>query len=797
MTNQPGSRLHLVLAGSGHGLLWAAVGAVALALLILLFRYERRLVSRRAGLTLLGTRLTAMLVLIAALFEPIAERRFQETIRGRVVLGVDLSESMATADPVPAPDDNRRSASEPVPTISRREVARGLLEGEWLKKLAADHTIESMGFARDAAPATPDGLAKALTNLAGPRDPAALATDWSGVLARALQGGGDGPVLGVVLLTDGRQNSAADAGRQADRLAAQSIPVYPVMIGSTIPPIDVAIAAVKAPESVLKGDVASVEVVLKADTLPEVEIPVTLERPGGPPLKKTVRARSGGLRPVVTFRVLMESVGPQDLSVRVGPLAGDARPDNDRRALAIQVADDKARVLLVDAEARWEFRYLYNALKRDPRVAVEAVIFRQPKMSAGTDTYKNSLPPPPRTGETDLLGGYEAVFVGDVEPALLSGEAWARLEAFVARRGGTLIVCAGPRAWPTSILEVDSVRKLLPVLDPRPVTFDVGVIDPAQPSLAAGAAIGPAAAAESWPMLQLGATPEQSRAVWEGLPHLPWALAGKVKPGASILAAVQGSGPGDAAAVMAAQPYGLGKVLWIGTDATWRWRYRVGDLYHYRFWGQVVRWAAAGKLAAGNDWVRFGPERSRLPEGENTRLIARFADSVPGVGPEQLVVARIFKTVARPGEPPQAEGAAVAIIPLHAVSGQPRTFAATAPALSPGRYLVRLEIGQVAEGVSSRTSPPPEIVLEITPRQTSELVELSAARDPLDRLAAATGGRVFTVSDADQLPGVLHRRLIVKTRTEEMTLWDRPWALGLFFGILTIEWILRKRVGLP
>ena len=38
----------------------------------------------------------------------------------------------------------------------------------------------------------------------------------------------------------------------------------------------------------------------------------------------------------------------------------------------------------------------YNALKRDSRVAVEAVIFRQPKFSASADTYKNALPPPPK-----------------------------------------------------------------------------------------------------------------------------------------------------------------------------------------------------------------------------------------------------------------------------------------------------------------------------------------------------------------------------------------------------------------
>ena len=70
MTSQPGSRLHFVLAGGANGALWVAAGAAAVVLLLLLARYELRLVSRRAGLTLLGTRLLAVLVLVAALFEP-------------------------------------------------------------------------------------------------------------------------------------------------------------------------------------------------------------------------------------------------------------------------------------------------------------------------------------------------------------------------------------------------------------------------------------------------------------------------------------------------------------------------------------------------------------------------------------------------------------------------------------------------------------------------------------------------------------------------------------------------------
>jgi hypothetical protein len=262
MTLSPGSRLHLVLAGGAQAVLWIAVGVVVLVLLLVLSRYELRVVSRRAGLTLLGTRLMAMLLLVAALFEPIAERRYEETIRGRVVLGVDLSESMATAEPVPAAVTGPSSLSDPAPTLTRRQITRRLLDGEWLKKIAADHQVESVGFARDTVDGTLETLARALDHPAGARDPSALVTDWNGVLARALVPGESGPVLAVVLLTDGRQNASSDAGRSVDRLAARGIPVFPVLIGSTSAPKDVAIASVKAPESVLKGDMASVEVVV-------------------------------------------------------------------------------------------------------------------------------------------------------------------------------------------------------------------------------------------------------------------------------------------------------------------------------------------------------------------------------------------------------------------------------------------------------------------------------------------------------------------------------------------------------
>src|SRR5262249_60166206 len=103
--------------------------------------------------------------------------------------------------------------------------------------------------------------------------------------------------------------------------------------------------------------------------------------------------------------------------------------------------------------------------------------------------------------------------------------------------------------------------------------------------------------------LRLESTRESSAERWAELPWHYWAMGGDAKPGAEALAFVADDKAGAADskgergnALFARQPYGFGRVLFIGLDSTWRWRYRTGDLYHHRLWGQVIRWAAAEKL---------------------------------------------------------------------------------------------------------------------------------------------------------------------------------------------------------
>ena len=52
-------------------------------------------------------------------------------------------------------------------------------------------------------------------------------------------------------------------------------------------------------------------------------------------------------------------------------------------------------------------------------------------------------------------------------------------------------------------------------------------------------------------------------------------------------------------------------------------------------------------------------------------------------------------------------------------------------------------------------------------------------------------------ADAGELPAVLKARVKSETKVEETPLWDHPVGLPLFFGILSTEWIVRRKAGLP
>src|SRR5208337_2051429 len=100
------------------------------------------------------------------------------------------------------------------------------------------------------------------------------------------------------------------------------------------------------------------------------------------------------------------------------------------------------------------------------------------------------------------------------------------------------------------------------------------------------------------------------------------------KPGAAVLLAAQNPAKTP---IVVAHRYGAGRVFWMGTDESWRWRDRVGERVHQTFWLQVMRWGLAGRLRGQDPQLQVGLDRYLIAPGEAAELKARVSTTDGGV----------------------------------------------------------------------------------------------------------------------------------------------------------------------
>jgi hypothetical protein len=736
-----------------------------------------------------------------------------------------------------------------VDVLTRTQTARRLLSPEGanlLAGIAAKHKVELLGFAQESWNVKPDDLEDLFRSLtedtekdkdqptkkdeakkdADPQKPKdrGQRTDLRVPLERALElsAPDKGKVLGVVLLTDGQHNVHEDvAGRprgtpakRALDLGEQKLPLYPVGLGARQAPPDIVVVDTKAPPAVFKDVDADVTARIKVSGLPDLkEAVVELQRPDGqPPLEQRIPLDGTDRYYNVHFQVRLDKPGTQALTVKARPVAKEIRTDNNSRPVVINVADDKMRVLLIDGEARWEFHYLFNVLQRDRAMQLQSVVFAQPRLGrideeelVKTGNPSRTLPEGP-----DALAGFDCVIVGDVTPEQLPPAERLRLEKYVGDRGGTLVLLAGKRSLPLAFVgqpgaageaEQDPLLKLLPIEQPR-------VVAPVQ-----GFPVTLTEEGRLSSFLQMDPVADESLNRWAELPPHYWGVVGKAKPGAVTLAYFHDERVANAdkkqraerereQALIVRQNYGFGRVLFVGLESTWRWRYKIGDVYHHRFWSQAIRWAASDKpLVGGNDAVRFGTRGAVFPQGQPVDIVVRLAEEIKPLAPDALAGARILRQPdgGKPGAPEEA----VVVVPLKRKEAQPRLLEGQVlPGLTPGRYSIELAIPELADKLQAPPGPdgkPGKLRAEftVTGAEGDEMVELATNWPLLEELAAKSGGKAFAPENAGALLELLTKQSITHTDHFELQLWQWWGTLALFLVLLTVEWVARKMAGLP
>jgi hypothetical protein len=582
----------------------------------------------------------------------------------------------------------------------------------------------------------------------------------------------------VVVLTDGVNTDGPSLTDAAEYARRRGVPLYFVGFGGDRPVRDLKLFDLMVDDVVFVDDVVTFECKLSAAGFEGRKVSVVLREKDKPATPANVLARTEVTIPPddrpqqVRLQYRPTQVGQFEYVVEVEPQADETLTENNRQTRIVQVRKEKIRVLLVQAYPNFEFRYLRNMLGRDETIALHTVLQEADPEYAEQDA--SSLRAFPLRRE-DLFA-YDVVIFGDVNPALLNSAALQNLADFVDQpaKGGALVLIAGPSYMPAAFRDTPLAR-LLPFAADR-------VRYPAE-TLSDGFVVQPTDLGLANPSMQLGDNPEETQRIWKDLPPLYWLLevpVPELKPGVRVLAEHPTRvGPdGHHLPVFCFQYVGAGKVLFHATDETWRWRYRVGDLYFARYWIQTIRYLSRSKLADAGRAAILGTDRREYTQGDSVRLRVRFADERLAPADDDGVTIVV-----------EQSGRKTQRISLHRAAAGRGVFEGTLDHPGPGSYHTWIAVPAL-EG----QSPAADFTVLPPPGEFAQ-VRMDAAA--MRRAAEISGGRFYTFDAADRLlrdlpPG----RPVPIESLPARPLWNRWPVLALLLGLLIAEWILRKRRGM-
>ena len=734
---------------SGGGVLtwvttpWSITLGAAIVLVTLLLSWLgwRRAVAKKRAIGLLEVlRVLIALGIAVTLNQPEWKEEFMPDQRPTIAVLVDASKSMLTEDVL----DRENVAADP---RSRADAAAPFAKTELWDALRKDADMVIEPFNSSLAPADE-------------------ATDLNGALLKVLEE--HAHLKTVVLATDGDWNTGGSPAQAGTQLRMRSVPVMAVPLGAETKLPDVQVVSFDVPTFGVEGKPLRIPFVLESSLPREQFITVEVKTSTGETLTKEVTLPAmGRVQDSVVWRPA--SLGDATLTLEIPRVEGERFPENNSLEAPVSIRKEELRVLIVESLPRWEYRYMRNAMERDPGVEVNTVLFHGGLNQMGQGRgYLDAFPKP------EDLSKYDVVFLGDVgiQQGMLTEEQAEQLKKQVRDQASGLVFLPGFQGHQSTLAaESSPLAELYPVL-----------LDAAQPKGWGAAAPGRFALTDSGQrslLTRLEDSDEASARVWSTLPGFQWyAPALRAKAGSEVLATHSSeSGRFGRIPLLVSKTFGAGKILFMGSDGAWRWRRGVEDKYHYRFWGQVVRWMAYQRnmAAGGNLRLFYSPDRPTTGD-----VLTLNANALSTTG-EPLRDAVVTVQIASPS------GKTSSVRLLPAGEEAYGLFTGTFVPGEPGEHKVRL--------ICAESGAPLDASISIQGTAREKLGQ-PARYDVLRELVSLTRGQMLSHAEPEAVVKAISALPEAELEERRVLLWAHPLWAGVLLLLMSCFWIGRKLVGM-
>jgi hypothetical protein len=717
--------------------------------------------SRRDRWILSGLRVASLVVLVLCLFRPMLLLSAAIPERNFVAVLLDDSKSMSIADR----DSKTRGAY---------ESAAFAADSALLKNL---HKKFQVRLFRMNASADRIDDANQLTF-------SSQQTHIGDAIDRVRQELESVPVSGIVLVSDGADNSQTPIGDQLLSLRARSIPVFTVGVGAERFDKDIEIRRVEAPHSVMRGSAIAADILVRQRGYANRRLPLIVEDDGKIVAQDTIALPPDGVVAPVRLSVFLNKAGARALTFRVPIQQGEQVTQNNAQVALVDVRERRERILYIEGEPRYEARFIRAAIAADSNLQLVTLqrTSEDKFLRLDVDNGEQLVNGFPKTrGE---LFAYRAIVLGSIEASFFTQEQLKMLSDFVSVRGGGLLFLGGRRSFAEGGYAGTALSDAMPVsIEGPPVADSLTFFADLK------AVVTPQG--KSSPVTQIASTVQESDDRWRTLPTVTSVnYIRRVKPGAITI--LQGSTPAGGRAawptarlaeytqpILAAQHYGRGISIALPIQDSYLWQMDPQapetDAAFQTFWRQLLRWLTADvpgqlQLSAATDQV--------MP-GQPATIRAMIVDTL--YVPRNDV--RVTMHVASPV-------GATADVPMEWIVDRDGEYRGTFTPTVPGQQTVRVDA----------TTPTGQVLRDSIVLRAGDLnaeyIDAEMRTTLLKRIADETGGKFYLPGHTSKLADDVAMSKNGVTVVNQMDLWDMPAVFILLVLLVSAEWGYRKARGL-
>ena len=577
------------------------------------------------------------------------------------------------------------------------------------------------------------------------------------------------PVGAVVLLSDGAENGNGQTGGGIDvetinALHNRRLPVHTIGFGTLKPAHDVEVDDAVVAAKAMAGSKMTATVSFHQHGYAGQSAVVDVKDGDKLVASQPVKLERDGVEESATVFFNAGDAGVKNLAFAVEAMPGEENATNNAVTRLVNVSGEPRRILYVEGEPRWEFKFIRRAEEEDKGIQIVSML-----RTTENKIYRQGIADPSELADgfptkPEDLFKYDAIILGSVEAQYFSPLQQELLREFVDKRGGGVLFLGGRFALSDGGWESSSLADLFPTfLPPGKSEFHR---DPATVALTA-------AGTES-PITRLVDDRAANAEKWRKLPYLgDYENPGAPKPGATVLAQMMA---GRTMPLLVTQNFGRGRTAVLATSGSWRWQMAsaLGDTAHDLFWQQLLRWLA--KDSPG-PVVATMPKQMLMDEGHvQMTAVARDKEFSPAA--DAHVTAHVI-----------GPGGDETMVDFAPVPNSPGSYAMEWTAEKPGSYVAEVTAERGNEELGK------DVVAFRREDGVAENFHTEQNKELLQKLSDETGGRYWEQSELDRLPKEISYSEAGISVRDTKELWNMPVVFLVLAGLMTADWLLRRKWG--